>query len=133
MIIKKLSTDQFAGIIDKEIEFTDGVNVVFGKNEAGKSTLVGLLSGMLFKDVRLKMNLKADKEFAEDFFPGKKADGKMSGNTINGTVVLSDGSSDYKIVKEWGDEPSCKINSQGVMSKGVEKVNERIQPILKYG
>lgn len=133
MIIKKLSTDQFAGISDKEIEFTDGVNVVFGKNEAGKSTLVSLLSGVLFKDVRLKMNLKADKEFAEDFFPAEKADGKMSGNTINGTVILSDGGSDHKIVKEWGDEPSCKLNSGGVMLKGAEKVGESLQPILKYG
>lgn len=132
MIIKKLSTDQFAGISDKEIEFADGVNVVFGKNEAGKSTLVSLLSGVLFKDVRLKMNLKADREFADDFFPAKKADGKISGNTINGTVIISDGDGDCKIVKEWGDEPSCKLTG-GVMLKGAEKVGESLQPILKYG
>ena len=31
MIIKKVSTEQFAGIRDREVTFSDGINVVYGK------------------------------------------------------------------------------------------------------
>ena len=53
MIIKEISTEQFAGIRNKKIELTDGINVVFGENESGKSTLVNILSRTLFHDIKL--------------------------------------------------------------------------------
>ena len=41
MKIKSFSTEQFAGIrTDKPITFADGMNVVLGNNEAGKSTMI---------------------------------------------------------------------------------------------
>mgnify|MGYP004599401411 FL=1 len=40
MKIKKYKTGQFAGIMDRDIEFSDGMNVIVGDNEAGKSTIL---------------------------------------------------------------------------------------------
>ena len=69
MKIKKVSTEQFAGIREKEISFGDGINVVYGKNESGKSTLVNLISRTLFQDAKINKGKKTDKEFALRFFP----------------------------------------------------------------
>ena len=37
MKIKKISCSQFAGVRDKSVSFSNGINVVFGMNESGKS------------------------------------------------------------------------------------------------
>ena len=40
MIIKSLKLARFAGINDLEVTLAPGLNVLFGPNEAGKSTVV---------------------------------------------------------------------------------------------
>ena len=40
MKIHKLKINAFGNIENKEIELSEGINVVYGKNEAGKSTLL---------------------------------------------------------------------------------------------
>ena len=83
MKIKKVSTEQFAGIRDKEVEFCGGINVVYGKNESGKSTLVNLISRTFFQDADVGKGNKSDKEFVSRYFPvGTKCD------FIQGKVVF---------------------------------------------
>ena len=53
MKIEKAGCEQFAGVRDLSVEFGDGVNVVYGANEAGKSTLVNLISRTLFQNAKL--------------------------------------------------------------------------------
>ncbi|HCS09976.1 MAG TPA: hypothetical protein DIV40_00840, partial [Clostridiales bacterium] len=40
---------RFAGIKDVSVEFKDGLNVILGSNESGKSTLVEGIHSVLFK------------------------------------------------------------------------------------
>lgn len=70
MKIKNISCTQFAGVRDRNITFNDGINVVFGKNESGKSTLVDLISRTLFQNARI--DGRSDKEFLELYFPCKR-------------------------------------------------------------
>ncbi|MCC8151808.1 MAG: AAA family ATPase [Lachnospiraceae bacterium] len=49
MKIKNVSCTQFAGIRDRSISFDEGINLIYGKNESGKSTLVNLISCIFFK------------------------------------------------------------------------------------
>lgn len=49
MKIKNLSCTQFAGVRDRTISFSDGINVVYGKNESGKSTMANLIARTLFQ------------------------------------------------------------------------------------
>ncbi|MBQ6700067.1 MAG: AAA family ATPase, partial [Oscillospiraceae bacterium] len=96
MKIKKVSTEQFAGIHDKEVEFCDGINVVYGKNESGKSTLVNLISRTFFQDADLGKSDKNDKEFVNRYFPvGAKSD------FIQGKIVFEAENGEYSITKEW--------------------------------
>ena len=40
MKIKKLKINGFGKLKDKSIELEDNINIIYGKNEAGKSTLL---------------------------------------------------------------------------------------------
>ena len=48
MKIKSVRMKHFGKFSDKEIEFRDGLNIIEGENEAGKSTLHVFIRGMLF-------------------------------------------------------------------------------------
>ena len=48
MKFKNLSVGSFGKISDKEISFSDKLNIIYGKNEAGKSTLSAYMKYMLY-------------------------------------------------------------------------------------
>lgn len=48
MKILSLHIDGFGKLNDRDLSFKDGLNVVYGRNEAGKSTLHTFIRGMLF-------------------------------------------------------------------------------------
>ena len=48
MVILRLKIDHFGGIKSKEIRFSDGLNVIYGANEAGKSTIAEFVRAMLY-------------------------------------------------------------------------------------
>lgn len=48
MYIREAEVKSFGGIREKSFAFTPGLNVIYGENEAGKSTLQNFLVGMLF-------------------------------------------------------------------------------------
>ena len=136
MKIKKVSTEQFAGIHDKEVEFCDGINVVYGKNESGKSTLVNLISRTFFQDADLGKSDKNDKEFVNRYFPvGAKSD------FIQGKIVFEAENGEYSITKEWiapdkktKENPStCKLSTPDGKIKNQNEINAELKNILKYG
>ena len=48
MKINKVQINGFGNLCDKNIEFTDGINLIHGNNEAGKSTLVYFIKSMFY-------------------------------------------------------------------------------------
>ena len=78
MKINKVSCTQFAGITNKELSFGDGINVVFGKNESGKSTVVNLISRLLFQNARI--DGRSDKSFRELYFPAARKGSSFVGD-----------------------------------------------------
>ena len=48
MKIKELRLKNFGKFTNKEIHFLDGMNVIYGENESGKSTLYTFIRAMLF-------------------------------------------------------------------------------------
>jgi len=131
MKIRKVSTEQFAGIRDREISFNDGINVVYGKNESGKSTLVNLISRTLFQDA--KTDRRKDKDFIANCFPGEIKGTSAKSGYIQGKVAFETESGEYIVIKEWGDEPVCKLSTPSGMFKKQSEVNEEIKNALVYG
>lgn len=48
MYIKKLTLSHFGKFREREIECKPGINIIYGENEAGKSTIHSFIRGMLF-------------------------------------------------------------------------------------
>lgn len=131
MKIKKISCTQFAGIRDFDISFDDGLNVVYGKNESGKSTLVNLLSRTLFQNARL--DRRSDKEFFDLYFPGALKNGTTAGDFIDGTISFETENGIYILKKEWGADPRCTLSTPSGVIKDQGKIDEILHGILNYG
>ena len=48
MYIKRLYIDSFGGLSKKEYDFSEGVNIIQGNNESGKSTILSFIKFMLY-------------------------------------------------------------------------------------
>lgn len=62
MLIRKLKLDYFGKFSGKEIDLEPGINLIYGENEAGKSTLHSFIKGMLFGIERLRGRGAASRE-----------------------------------------------------------------------
>ena len=94
MIIRRLNLHPFAGVSNSNFEFQPGINVVFGPNEAGKSTLVNALRTVLLEptDYRKK---KWDDELLR-FVPNG------GGDTFRVTLEFEQLGAPHKVSKQWG-------------------------------
>lgn len=62
MQLSRLKLNYFGRFHDKEIELKPGINLIYGANEAGKTTLHTFIKGMLFGIERLRGRGSASKE-----------------------------------------------------------------------
>lgn len=131
MLIKAVECDQFAGITGKKYEFTDGLNLIVGANESGKSTIIDLIFHMLFKGTRF--DGRKDADFVDRYFP-KKTEG-IQGNVIDGTLRFETEDGQYELKKEWeGKEGVARlVLPDGTTIKGDREVREVLEGILQYG
>ena len=72
MRIKELKINGFGKLQNKDIKLTDNINVIYGENEAGKSTLLKFITGMFYGLSRNK-NGQSISDF-ERFTPWKTED-----------------------------------------------------------
>lgn len=93
MKIKSLKINGFGKLENKEIEFTEGINIIKGNNEAGKSTLLKFISAMFYGTAKTK-NGKPISDF-EKYKPWEKEEysGKL-------TYTL-DNEQEYEIYREF--------------------------------
>lgn len=131
MKITKVSCDQFAGMRDRSVSFADGLNVVYGRNESGKSTLVGLIGRTLFQPA--KLDRRKDKGFFERYFPAEKRGKSGMGDCIDGSVGFETDDGAFTLKKEWGEEPSCRLLTPDDTVKKQETIDELLRAALVYG
>ncbi len=130
MKIRRVECDQFAGVQGRELAFDNGLNLVVGDNESGKSTMVDLIYQILFKDV--KLDGRSDSDFIEKYFP-KKVSGPQ-GDVIDGVLVFETSNGTYKLRKEWEKgEGSCRLTlPDGTSIKGDLAIKEVLAGELKH-
>lgn len=128
MKINKVSSDAFAGKRDIDIKFKDGINIIYGKNEAGKSTIVELIRSCLFQNSKLKKN--TDKEFIEKYMMNSST-GKKS-TIADGKLVFKDNNIDQSIKREWGEKGNSKYFDGTVDITDEEEIKKELMEALKY-
>jgi len=129
VILNKVKLSPFGGVKDKQMEFTPGLNVILGPNEAGKSTLVNAIFSVLFLESTLRKSTKEWKEFLVKFMP------YPHGDTIEVTLNFkcSQGN-EYCLVRSWGEEKKDRLILQdGSEVNRLEKIQELLAPVLRYG
>lgn len=131
MRIKCISCTQFAGIRDRRLSLNDGINLIYGKNESGKSTLVNLLSRTLFQNAVI--DGRSDKEFKELYFPGARKGSKTKGDFANGEVTFDTENGTYTLSKEWGSDSRCFLSTPDGVIREQRKIDAILKDVLLYG
>lgn len=104
MKIKHLRVNGFGKLKDKEIDFKDGINVIYGENEAGKSTLLKFISCMFYGTSRNK-NGRSISDF-DRFKPWKTEE-------YSGTVDYKlDSREEYSVYREFKRKNPTVYNSE---------------------
>ena len=84
MNLQKLKINAYGKLKDKELEFKDHINIIYGKNEAGKSTILKFITNMLY-GISKNKNGKPYSDF-EKYKPweGEDFSGKIEYTLDNG-------------------------------------------------
>ena len=135
MKFKNIQINGFGKIKDTSIKFEDGMNVVVGKNESGKSTIVDFIKGILYGVNRNKAG-NAFSEY-EHFKPWEDADfsGKLTYET-NGeerSIFRDFNRNSAKIYNKDGDDITKNFNkdkSRGVVGVIHQVVMHHTQGVL---
>lgn len=134
MKLKEVQCDQFAGLNRNDpastIKFGDGLNLIVGDNEQGKSTMVDLIYYLLFKDV--KLDTRSDKEFIARYFP-QKTTGRV-GDVIDGALVFEDEEGECCIRKEWEKKGGiCRLTlPDGTLIRDPDALKQYLRDTLPY-
>ena len=97
MIIKQLVMKNFGKFAYKDISFKEGMNIVYGVNEAGKSTVHSFIRGMLFG-----MDKKRGRASKDDIYERHKT---WEGSTIfSGYMQVDDDGKSYELSRVINDK-----------------------------
>ena len=131
MMIKNVSCTQFAGVRDRSVSFTDGINIVYGKNESGKSTLVNLISRTLFQNA--KLDGRKNKDFLELYFPGARKGNGIVGDFADGRITFDTKEGTYTLSKMWGADSRCTLSTPNGVISDQRKISAILADALLYG
>ena len=119
MFIKKIQINNFGKLKNKEIEFKSGINVIYGENESGKSTLLDFISSM-FYGINKNKNGKEISNY-DKYLPwkGKEFSGKI--------IYYLDNNEKYEVYRNFN-----KKNPQ-IFDKNANDISKDFSQDKTYG
>lgn len=122
MKLLDLHIDGFGKFHDRTISFQDGINIIYGKNEAGKSTLHTFIRGMLF-GIERGRGRAAKNDLYSKFEPWENS------GTYEGWLRLESGGFVYRIERKFRkDNKTLKIinETRGTEEEPTKALMDRI-------
>ncbi len=101
MIISRITLSPFAGIPYLDLNFVDGLNVILGANEAGKSTVFHALYNVIFTEAKLTPG--RFKKLMNRFIP------VGGGDTIAVELYFKHKNTDHYLKRKWGPSPEAQL------------------------
>ena len=103
MIFKELGLLNFGKFEDKKIELQDGINLIYGVNEGGKSTITNFIDGIFYGFSRDSLARKVRDELFEKSRP-------WTSNLYRGYIILKDGEESYRISRDFDKDEVSILN-----------------------
>lgn len=103
MIFKELGLLNFGKFEDKKIELQDGINLIYGVNEGGKSTITNFIDGIFYGFSRDSLARKVRDELFEKSRP-------WTSNLYRGYIILNDSEEDYRISRDFDKDEVSILN-----------------------
>lgn len=94
MIIKELTLSNFGKFNNKNVELAPGLNIVYGENEAGKTTIHTFIRGMLF-GIDKQRGKASGKDVYSKYEPWENP------SNYKGTMVIEKNGKDYRIERSF--------------------------------
>ncbi len=129
MIIKKIKLAPFGVISGREFALQEGLNVLLGPNEAGKSTLINSIFAALFIPSAVKKNTEDWKGFLQNYLP------HPGGDTIRVELdLLAEDGTEAKYLSAWGEGGEERlIFTNGSEINNTASIREYISELLQFG
>ena len=128
MKLKNFNAEIFAGINNRNYQFKDGLNILLGDNEAGKSTVINAIYASLFISPQIKLNTTEGKEFKQRYFP------YPDGDFAEAELKFEVENLDYKFYKKWSNSNYAGYLelADGRRIESQKKIAEYKNEILPY-
>ena len=101
MILCRITLSPFAGIPRLDLSFTDGLNVILGANETGKSTVFHALYNVMFTEAKLTPG--RFKKLMNRFLP------VGGGDTIAVALHFKHKNTDHYLKRKWGPSAEAEL------------------------
>ncbi len=124
MIIEKIIINTFGGLSGKEMDLKEGMNVIIGPNESGKSTIYNAIENTLFTPSNLTP-AKLKREMGR-FMP------VSGGDTIEVAIHFKSDGSEYALKRRWGATVASSLKLPGgSLLTDDEAIQDKIRDCLK--
>lgn len=123
MIIKDLFTNGYGKFHEHSIHFDSGINLLYGKNEAGKSTLHSFMNSMFFGSHKVKSK-NAKGEFYHKYKPWDDME------DYKGLMRFEQKGITYRIERDFKDGNSGLFLTNETMNQRMEEPEEELKLLL---
>jgi exonuclease SbcC len=124
MILKHVAIESFGGVAGKKLDLKEGLNIVLGPNESGKSTIFNALSHCLF--TTSKLTAAQFKKQMQRFVP------IAGGDTISVSIDFECDGRPYTLNRRWGATKASSLTlPEGSMISDPTKIKETIETCLR--
>ncbi len=124
MFIKRIDINGFGKLSDEKIDFINGINIVYGPNESGKSTLQGFIFNMLFGMSRNKGKAAKTDDFAR-YTP------KINSGIYKGSMTFEANGREYKLIRDFNSQGRADMLISSDDRKQMELTQGSIAQIIE--